>query len=584
MEVLLLGPLEVWRDGRQLELASGRQRALLAILALNANRVVSSDRLIEQLWGDSPPRTAAKALQNAVSGLRRALAEAGDDVLVTIPPGYRLRLEEDCLDALRFERLAGEARQSLDDDPAGARNRLREALGLWRGDVLAEFAYEPFAQEKIRRLDELRLGAIEDRIDADLALGGASGLVPELEALVTAHRLRERLRGQLMLALYRSGRQADALEVYREGRARMEQELGLEPGARLRQLEQAILTQDPALGAAPTLPPEPRTRRRRWPAIAAAGALAAVVAAVAVLAASDDPAPTVVPDSLVKIDVETNEVAGVVPVGAAPGQVRVVGPYVFASSETDKTLSRIEAKTDRVATSGASGADSGLARAGDEFLWVASVSRAEVSLVRAETFTAFDHVRVPHNLDQVFVAVGGGSLWVSQFPDPAVSRYRLRTLALVRRYAYVYPERTVEVTYGYGAAWVGLGFSNRVLRIAARDGNAHAIRVGKMPSDPQVGFGSVWIAGYGDGRLWRVNALSEETEAVIPVGRASFGMAIGAGSVWVTDNCDGTVSRIDPETNKVTATIHVGRAPRWIDVGHGYAWVGIGAKPYDPCD
>ena len=245
MEYRILGPLEVARDGRVLRLGGTRERALLAILLLHANRTVSTDKLIEGLWGSAPPPTVAKALQVHVSRLRKTL---GAEALVTTPPGYVVRIEEGELDLHRFERLVEQARTA---GPESAAATLREALGLWRGSPLADFAYEAFAQTEIRRLEELRLAAVEQCIDADLALGHKD-LVPELEALVRQHPLRERLRGQLMLALYRAGRQAESLEVYRAGRTQLREELGIEAGRALRDLERAILSQDPGLDIAAT--------------------------------------------------------------------------------------------------------------------------------------------------------------------------------------------------------------------------------------------------------------------------------------------------------------------------------------------
>jgi len=244
----ILGPLEVWHEGRLIPLAGSRQRALLAVLLLHANEVVSIDRLLDDLWGSSPPVTAGKSVQLYVSRLRRVL---DDGRLVTRPPGYVLRVERSELDVARFERLVGEARVA---DPERAARKLREALGLWRGAPLADVAYEPFAQAEIGRLEELRLEAVEARVDADLAGGRHTQLVGELEALVAEHPLRERLWGQLMLALYRSARQAEALEAYRGARRELSDELGLEPSADLRRLEQAILRQDASLDLAPPAP------------------------------------------------------------------------------------------------------------------------------------------------------------------------------------------------------------------------------------------------------------------------------------------------------------------------------------------
>jgi DNA-binding SARP family transcriptional activator len=241
MEFRVLGPLEVVEDGQALPLGGTKPRALLACLLLRANQVVSMDRLIEELWPDAAPRTAAKTIQVYVWKLRK---ELGEGRLVTRPPGYVLRVDPSELDLTRFEALLEEARGV---HPKRAAEQLREALTLWRGQPLADLAYEPFAQTDIARLEELRLAALEERIEADLATDRHRELVGELEALVAEHPLRERLRGQLMLALYRSGRQAEALEVYQVARRTLVEELGLEPSAALQRLEKAILQQDRSL-------------------------------------------------------------------------------------------------------------------------------------------------------------------------------------------------------------------------------------------------------------------------------------------------------------------------------------------------
>jgi DNA-binding SARP family transcriptional activator len=262
LDFRLLGPLEVWREDRPLKLGGARQRGLLAALLLNANEVVPAERLIEELYGGDPSGTTANALQALVSRLRRLLeegAENGDTgVLVTKSPGYVIRVDEEQVDVTRFERLAAEGRDALAaGDPVRAGGLLRDALALWRGPALVDVPSVDFVQADARRLDELRLAVLADRIDGDLATGKGGELVPELEALVAEHPLQERLRGQLMLALYRAGRQADALAVYRDTRQLLREELGLEPDKALQQLERAILTQDVALD--PPVPRPPRT-------------------------------------------------------------------------------------------------------------------------------------------------------------------------------------------------------------------------------------------------------------------------------------------------------------------------------------
>ncbi len=251
MEFRILGPLEVLDAGAALTLGGAKQRALLAILLLSANRVVPNDRLIDDLWGEKPPETAAHALQVYVSQLRKVL---GRERLVTRSPGYLLAVEPDSIDLTRFEQLLGTAREQLGPDPAGAARLLGEALDLWRGPALAEFAFEPFAQNAIGRLEELRLVALEERIEADLALGRHGEVTGELEGLIRSQPLRERPRGQLMRALYRAGRQAEALEAYQETRRVLVDELGIDPSPALQQLEKAILNQDPALDAPASAP------------------------------------------------------------------------------------------------------------------------------------------------------------------------------------------------------------------------------------------------------------------------------------------------------------------------------------------
>ena len=248
MDFGILGPLEVVDGGRAVQVRGARQRAVLGVLLLNANRVVSADRLIDDVWGDCPPASGAAALQMRVTQLRRGLSTLrssapGDEALLaTVPGGYVLRVDVDAVDALRFERLLVEARAlAAAGDPAAASTCLHTARALWRGAALSDFVFEPFAQSEIARLEELRLVAAEEWLEAELALGRHAVLVPEVESLVAAHPLRERLRALLMIALYRSGRQGDALLAYREARAYLSRELGVEPGTALQRLEQQVL-------------------------------------------------------------------------------------------------------------------------------------------------------------------------------------------------------------------------------------------------------------------------------------------------------------------------------------------------------
>jgi DNA-binding SARP family transcriptional activator len=266
MDFRILGPLEVLDEGRAITLGGSRQRALLVFFLLHANETLSTDRLIDELWGERPPTNAAKTVQMQISRLRKALAgEAGNGsagVVVTRQRGYELRLDPDRLDSHRFERLVAKGTRELEArHPERAVSTLEEALSLWRGAALAELAYEPFAQGEIGRLEGLRIAAMERLIEAKLALGRHADVVERLETLIGEHPYRERLRAQLMLALYRSDRQADALQAYQDARRTLVEGLGIEPGEGLRELERAILAQDPALALpsveAVELAPEP---------------------------------------------------------------------------------------------------------------------------------------------------------------------------------------------------------------------------------------------------------------------------------------------------------------------------------------
>jgi DNA-binding SARP family transcriptional activator len=266
LEVRLLGPLEVERDGQMLKLGGAKVRTLLADLALHLGETVSMDKLIDDLWGEQPPDSAQHAVEEYVSQLRKKL---GRTALVTQAPGYALALGAEQVDLTRFAQRAAEGRALLERDPDTASALLREALAVWRGTALAEFTFEPFAQIEIGRFEELRLQCLEDRIEADLGAGRHTDLIPELEALARAEPRRERLRAQLMRALYRSGRAADALAVYRATREALAEELGIEPGPELRELEQAILRQDASLDDVPLRATEPDVVQRKLAAVVA---------------------------------------------------------------------------------------------------------------------------------------------------------------------------------------------------------------------------------------------------------------------------------------------------------------------------
>jgi YVTN family beta-propeller protein len=328
--------------------------------------------------------------------------------------------------------------------------------------------------------------------------------------------------------------------------------------------------------------PEWSPRRKLFGAAVVLVAIAAAAAAAVFLLRGD--APAVVPESLVKIDAATNEIVDVIPVGRNPGEVEIVGDYVFVASVEDATLSRIDTRTGDLTNSGRYAADGSIARQGDAQLWVASESRDEVYQVETDTLTSFTSVLLPERQDTAAVGVGGGSLWVSTGDPGLVTRWQLpapRTMRLERRYPLRPHDWALGVAFGYGAAWVGLGSpANDLLRIDAQSGRAKRIPVGNLPNGPAVGFGSVWEAMWYDNKVWRIDPVTGRAREIVKVGDSPLSVAVGAGSVWVTNHCDGTVSRIDPDTDTVVATIKTGYHPQWLAVGNGFVWVGISGHVY----
>jgi YVTN family beta-propeller protein len=585
----ILGPLEIEDDGRVLPLGGSKQRALLALLLLHANEVVARDRLIDELWGDGAPETAATAVQGYVSALRKTL---GAERILTRAPGYLLRVDPEAVDLGRFERLVGEGRAALAaGDPAKASETLSEALALWRGPALADLNSTPFAYAEGLRLREFRLVAVEHRIDAALALGRHTDVVAELEALVAQHPLREKLRGQLMLALYRCGRQSEALQLYQEARRLLVGELGLEPGAPLRTLEQAMLNQDPALDAPSTTATriEPSTRRprplRRTLALLGIVGVAAagVVAASAVILTRSDKPPTVVPNSLVKIDPRTNEVVDVIRVGRFPGKVVSGDGFLWVVNIEDETLTRVALASGRADLVGGLRLKqpAGITADGGRGVQVGSSEESEVVRIDPGSLKVLERIRVP-GITATFLAAGAGSLWITQ-PHPgfagavpsSISRISLLNSSIEKRFTS--PARVLpgQIAFGEGAAWVANVGDGTVWRIDAATNGIKRIQVGSQPTDVAIGFGSVWVPCLGRNAVWRLDAATGVVEAIIPTGKESLALAAGADAVWVTNQADGTVSRIDPRTNRVVKTIQLGFNPHGVAVAGGAIWVAV---------
>ena len=582
MDFRLLGPLEVFDGARAVVIGGGKRRSLLALLLLHGNEVVSADRLIDELWGEHPPPTAAKGLQVYVSQLRKELQNGSDrdgDVLVTRANGYVLVLGPDDVDVHRFERSVNAGERALAaGEPDRAAQRLRQGLALWRGPPLADFTYEAFAQQEIARLEELRMVALEQRIDADLALGRHTQVVGELEALVREHPLRERIRGQLMLALYRCGRQAEALEAYRDGRRHMSDVLGLEPGPELRELEARILAHSPELAApvtrrrrAPREHPEalPPRKRRLHPAhaIIAAAVLLGAAALAAALRIDDGAGDSrkvaldLAKDSLVAFSPRGGGPDTAIPLAGRPTSLAADGGRVFVATVDSATLTVVDGRTRRIVrvvplqiTPAAVAAEGGR-------VWVADRRRGlvlgfDAGYERPQARIAYARApgRAPAGLnvrEPVSLASAGGSVWVTD-GSQRLTRIDARSGAVEQLPA---GRKLDGVVSGAGAVWAFSSSTATVLRIEPRTGAlADPIQIAtRRGSDKPypVGIattpGTVWVLNGNTATVTRIDAAQGGVRATIAIGMDRLPRGIGAsgGTVWVA-NFDGSVSRLDP--------------------------------------
>ncbi|HET7857198.1 MAG TPA: BTAD domain-containing putative transcriptional regulator [Gaiellaceae bacterium] len=575
LEFRVLGSFEVFERERPLDVGAGKQRALLALLVLHAGEVVSTDGLIDALWGERPPPSAPNSVHIYVSRLRRAL---GNGRLETRGQGYVLRLEAEELDLARFEKLLVEGRELLaGGEAAGAVEMLRAALALWRGSPLSDFTSEEFAQGEIARLDELRLSALEERIEADLALSRQAELVPELEALVREHPLRERLRAQLMLALYRSGRQAEALEAYQQARSMLREELGLEPGRVLQELERAILRQDAELD-----PPERAFRvavraPRRSGALIAIGAAVLLLAAVAVagieIARDDDPGLAVAsPNAVAAIDAGSNRLVADVPVGNGPTSVAVGEGSVWVTNALDRTVSRIDPELGSVVQRIDVGGDPGGIAVGAGAVWVANSLDGTVSRIDPVTNRVVQ--TIPVGVTPTALAVNGRALWVTSAEERNLTRIDVVRGRVVGRIATDALGRAIAVNGG--SIWVTDGSTRRVVRIDARRGSVLGrVSVGNGPTGIAFGDGFVWVVNSLDGTVSRIDPERDVVTATIPVGEGPDGIAVGSGFVWVSGEFSEEIARIDPDENVVVDRVRIANRPKGLAISESRVWFAV---------
>ncbi|HEY7398473.1 MAG TPA: BTAD domain-containing putative transcriptional regulator [Gaiellaceae bacterium] len=548
MEFRLLGLLEISDEGRPVDLPRGKERALLAVLLLHANQPVGVDRLVDELWGESPPENAAKTVQVYVSRLRKAI---GPDRPRTTPAGYILEVPVADLDLTRFAELSDAGHGQLDGDPAAAERLLSGALRLWRGPALAEFRFDSFAQDDARRLEELRARTAADRIDARLAQG-RSDVIGEAEALADAHPHWERPRGQLMRAYYRAGRQADALEVYRKTRAELADELGLEPSAELQGLEVAILNHDPALDPPPSLPRRVVARRSRK--LLLAGGLAAVAVALAAALAltrrGDGGIKTLAPSSIGVVDAASRRIDAQIEIPGLPTKLAAARDVVWVGGDESRTLGAVDPDTRTVGRIQPTAAFPSAIAAGEGYVWLLDDSSG--------LLTRFDPT----------YAVAKGQVRISP-PNTVYDRSR----------EAVDPDSVVA---GLGSVWATNG-SSELTRIDPRSLRSRKLDLHAPLTGVAVGDGAVWVISGPDATVIRMSpggAVARIPIVSRPGAESPFPLAIavGAGFVWVVEGNTATVTKIDPVQRLVvsTTTVGIGHRPLAIAAGDGAAWVAGG--------
>ncbi len=533
LEFRLLGELEVLSGGRRVELGGAKQRALLALLLLERGRAISTDRLIDAIWSGRPPETARKSIQVYVSALRKAL---GDERILTRSRGYELAAKADEVDVDVFERLVREAASAPPEEAAAG---LRRALALVRGQPLGEIAFESWAVPESERLEERILDATESRIGADLELGRQTEVVTELEALFERHPFREHLLELLMLALYRSGRQADALAAYRRGATRIRSDLGLEPGRPLRELEAAILQHDPALDA-PQAHRRARLRARRlsWKLIAS-GAAIVVTAAVA--------ATTV---ALTR--------GGTASLGSLP-------PGVVILSATDGSL------VSHISTS-VIPTPSEVVTADGHF-WVWGLNPFQLVEIDPENGRIVRHVNSPFSGDASWYLPDGRNIWftgnrelvrVDASEGRPVDRYVLSSANPTAGLAWV--------TRCHGSLWVADEADNDVLRVDPASGRVQARIHAQLPYAIACGDGGLWVSWFDKG----IHRIDPRTDKIVATAStpAPFvnEVAVGGGFAWVPNEEEGDVYKVDRD-GTVVAVYETGDGAHEMSFGDGRLWV-----------
>jgi DNA-binding SARP family transcriptional activator/streptogramin lyase len=593
MQFRVLGSLEVIDEDGPVPLGRGKRRSLLALLLIHAREVVSQDRLIEALWGEGPPAAPRTALQVLVSDLRK---ELGAEILFTRGSGYVLAAEPAEVDASEFMRLLEGGKRAFDaGDMRSAEERLRSALRLWRGDPFQDVAYEDFARAEIARLEELRRAAEEELVEVELALGRGAELVPKLERLIAAHPQRERLRGQLMLALYRAQRQSEALAAYQEARAMLMEELGVEPSPALRRLQQAILNQDSELEAGSPVAHRATPRRRHLLALGLLATAAVVVAALGLGlffalhggSARQPVSKTVIPRrSVLAIDPASSRLIGAISLEpqplatpVQPTDVAVGFGSVWLSDAGQQEVVRIDpTKRDVAARIGVGGDVQALAL-GFGSIWVADGNSATVTRIdpKRDRVTATIRLGNSGGTPNVSFAItaGAGAVWATG-GDNLVERIDPRTNRVVERIAIGDPR---SLTSDARFVWCGTK-SGEIIRITPSKRRARVTKFASVAPGLvrlEVRGHSLWAAVPGQSfEVWQYDTRTGRLASTLVVGQVVLDLAVTRSAVWVPLYREGEVISIDPTRNTITQRIVVRPGVSFVAVDGGMVWAVVG--------
>jgi YVTN family beta-propeller protein len=590
LNLSVLGPLDVARSGRPVRLGGLRQRAVLARLICSVGRVVTNDQLADAVWGDSVPPGYLSTLQTYVFHLREALEPDRSPgtpatVLRTADGGYRLDLTEATLDAARFGDLVSEAQARLAaGDSAGAADGLNAAIALWRDEVLADLRDFEFVGPYADRLDALLADAQEALLDAELALGHHVKVVDAATALIATHAHRERFHAQRMLALYRCGRQSEALSAYTALRRELVDDLGIEPSPDVQELHQRILDQDPALDWQPPTAaetsvdparretrvrvarPRPRRRTTLLAAAVAVALLGGTLFAVASLAGGGR--RTAAPDSAVEIG-SKGKIGASIPVGQPPGGIAATVTDVWITNPENSSLTRIDTRTKRrVAEIPVANAPVAItAYQGD--IWVVDNAVGEIQEISPATNTAVQSIAVGH--DPSALAGGLGYVWVADQGDGTVTR--------VDPTGKVAP-RTIPVggepdgvAVGDNAVWVANRFDNTVSRIDPTSLATSTIGVGVGPQGIAVTTTAVWVADSLDLTVARIDLVHGDAVTKVETGDSPTGVVEFRGAVWASNAGDATISRLEESSGRVTRTFYFGSSPGDLAAAGSTLWV-----------